>query len=202
MNKLDVIEFSANKLLHGEILEAKAIIDSEYPFKKLVSQGRNYTDKEKMEQFVRDGFIDRYSGEKLVNPGILKVLSYYMPDVFPYHAHWKMEECHNAYWEFVPTVDHIVPVALGGVDEKENWVTTSMLHNSIKSNWTLEQLNWNLHAAGNFSDYDGFTKLFVQLVNLNKEMLKDVYIKRWYKLSVANANNAIKATAKSLGIEF
>ena len=29
------------------------------------------------------------------------------------HAHWKMEECHNAYWEFVPTVDHIYPVALG-----------------------------------------------------------------------------------------
>ena len=51
-----------------------------------------------------------------MNPGILKVLSYYMPEIFPYHAHWKMEECHNAYWEFVPTVDHIYPVALGGAD--------------------------------------------------------------------------------------
>ena len=82
-----------------------------------------------MEQFVRDGFIDRYSGQKLVNPGLLKVLSHYMPETVPYHAHWKMESCHNAYWEFVPTVDHIYPVALGGTDSSENWATTSMLHN-------------------------------------------------------------------------
>lgn len=53
----------------------------------------------------------------------------------------KMQECHNAYWEFVPTVDHIYPVALGGADSEENWATTSMLHNSIKNNGTLEQLS-------------------------------------------------------------
>ena len=64
-----------------------------------------------------------------------------MPDVFPYQAHWKMSECHRAYWEYVPTVDHIIPISLGGADDIKNRVTTSMLHNSIKSNWTLEQLN-------------------------------------------------------------
>lgn len=186
MNKTDAIELAATKLLQCNVAEAKSVIEKEYPFHKLTAQGRNYTDREKMDQFIRDGFIDRYSGQKLVNPGILRVLSYYMPDVFPYQAHWKMEECHNAYWEFIPTVDHIYPVALGGVDSKENWATTSMLHNSIKSSWTLKQLNWQLYAAGNYDDYDGLTELFMKLVEAERELLKDAYIKRWYKLSKNN----------------
>lgn len=188
MEKIDVIVQVANRLLQHDILEAQNVIEKEYPFHRIRSQGRNYSDKEKMEQFIRDGFIDRYSREKLVNPGILKVLSHYIPEAFPYHAHWKMEECHNAYWEFVPTVDHIYPVALGGADAKENWATTSMLHNSIKSNWTLEQLNWKLYDAGDYKQYDGLTELFVKLVEADSELLKDTYIKRWYRLSV-EANN-------------
>lgn len=183
MEKVQSLELAAQEILNGNLDAAKMVIKSEYPFHKLVSAGRNYTDKQKMEQFVRDGFIDRYSGDKLLNPGLLKVLSYYMADVFPYHAHWKMEECHNAYWEFIPTVDHIYPVALGGADSEENWASTSMLHNSIKNNWTLEQLQWELHDAGDFQEWDGLTRLFVELVQANDQMLQDSYIKKWYKLS-------------------
>lgn len=137
-----------------------------------------------MEQFVRDGFIDRYSGQKLVNPGILKVLSFYMPEAFPYHSHWKMAECHHAYWELVPTVDHIYPAALGGTDTIENRATTSMLHNSIKSNWTLKQLGWKLYEAGDYAQYDGLTGLFIKLVSGDEGLLRDDYIRRWYKLSL------------------
>ena len=184
MNKFTVIESSTIKLLYGNIIEAKRIIVQEYPFQRVVPKGRNYTDKEKMQQFAKDGFIDRYSGKKLINPGLLKVLSYYMPEEFPYHPHWKMDACHNAYWEFVPTVDHIVPVALGGADAEENWATTSMLHNAVKSNWTLEQLNWSLCDPGDFKEFDGLTKMFVQLVQKDEDLLKDSYIKRWYNLSI------------------
>lgn len=98
MDKITTIKQSAKSILTGNIESAKNLINKEYPFKKLKPEGRSYTDKEKYEQFVRDGFIDRYSGEKLVNPGLLKVLSFYMPDTFPYQSHWKMEECHSAYW--------------------------------------------------------------------------------------------------------
>lgn len=182
--KIEAIENAAKEILGGRTDSAREVIQTEYPFQKLISVGRNYTDKQKMEQFKRDGFIDRYSGQKLLNPGLLKVLSHYMPDVFPYHAHWKMEECHNAYWEFIPTVDHIYPIALGGADSEENWATTSMLHNSIKNNWTLEQLQWKLYEAGNYEDWDGLTELFIALVNADLTLLKDAYIKKWYKLSV------------------
>lgn len=33
--------------------------------------------------------------------------------------------------------------------------------------------------------YDGLTELFVKLVEADNELLKDSYIKRWYRLSVA-----------------
>ena len=91
MEKVQAVESAAKAILGSNLEIAKEIINTDYPFNKLVSTERKYTDKQKMIQFVRDGFIDRYSGQKLLNPGILKVLSYYMPEEFPYHAHWKME---------------------------------------------------------------------------------------------------------------
>jgi 5-methylcytosine-specific restriction endonuclease McrA len=187
MEKIEALEITAKKLLNKEIEAARKIVQIEYPFHPLTASKRSYTDKQKMEQFIKDGFIDRYSGQKLVNPGILKVVSYYLPKDFPYHPHWKMEVCHNAYWEFVPTVDHIYPVALGGADSEENWATTSMLHNSIKSNWTLEQLQWKLYDAGSYQHWDGMTGLFVALVKENNELLKDSYIKRWFTISQEKA---------------
>lgn len=183
MEKIEALEKVGRYLLSGEQETAKMLINEKYPFRHIEATGRTYTDKQKIQQFKKDGFIDRYSGQKLVNPGFLKVLSHYMPKEFPYHSHWKMEECHNAYWEFIPTVDHIYPVALGGADSEENWATTSMLHNSIKNNWTLEQLNWKLYDAGNYEEWDGLTGLFIELVNADTTLLEDSYIKKWYKLS-------------------
>ena len=181
--KGDILKQAAIHLLEQNKNEAKRIIQSEYPFVYLPREKRAYTDKQKTKQFIKDGFIDRYSGQRLVNPGLLKVISYYLPNVFPYHPHWKMDECHNAYWELIPTVDHIHPIALGGTDSEENYATTSMLHNSIKNNWTLEQLQWTLYPAGDYTEWDGLTSLFVKLVEQDKELLKDAYIKRWYVLS-------------------
>jgi len=145
MEKIEAVEKAGKYLLSGEQETAKMLINEQYPFKHMEATGRAYTDKQKMQQFKKDGFIDRYSGQKLVNPGFLKVLSYYMPE--------------------------------------ENWATTSMLHNSIKNNWTLEQLNWKLYDAGDYEEWDGLTALFVELVNANKSLLEDSYIKRWYRLS-------------------
>ena len=184
MDKIQVVKLSVDNLLQGNISGTRAIIETEYPFQKMVTQQRKYTDKEKINQFKRDGFIDRYTGQKLVNPGVLRVMSYYMPDIFPYHAHWKMEDCHAAYWELVPTVDHIYPIALGGKDNEENWATTSMIHNAIKSNWTLEQLNWKMCDAGNIMEYYGFSTAFVKLVEADENLLKYEYIQRGYKLSL------------------
>ena len=57
-----------------------------------------------------------------------------------------------AYWGLFPTIDHIVPIARGGLDGEENLVCCSMLTNNIKTNWTLEQLQWQLYPPGHVCD--------------------------------------------------
>ncbi len=92
-----------------------------------------------------------------------------------------MTETHMMYWELFPTVDHIVPVARGGADDATNWVTTSMLHNSAKSNWTLEELGWLLVPTGDFGHWDGMLRWFVEYLKREPSHLSDGYIRRWHR---------------------
>ncbi len=163
-DKLKALEQAAHLLQKGDEQEAGKVIKAEYPFAPVSREERRYTPLEMMEQFFRDGFIDRYSGERLINPGMLRVLSQKLPDEFPYQAHWKTDECHMAYWDYQPTIDHIVPIALGGADAPENWATTSMRNNSAKSNFTLEQLGWSLKEKGNLKEWDGLSREFLAIV--------------------------------------
>lgn len=181
-DRAKIIEEVVKELLFGNKSDAIKIINLKYCFNNIKAEKRSYSDKDKCKLFYRDGFIDRYTGDRLVNPGILKVLSIYFPEEFPYQAHWKMEATHFAYWELVPTVDHIYPISLGGEDDISNMVTTSMLHNSIKSNWTLDQMNWRLHPEGHGEDWDGLSTLFIDLVDKDQNLLNDNYIKKWYRL--------------------
>jgi HNH endonuclease len=139
--------------------------------------------------FIRDGFLDRYSGAKLVFPGALRLLSKLMPEDFPAHPNWKMTESHIVYWELFPTVDHVVPVARGGTDDESNWVTTSMLKNSAKSNWTLNELGWVLLPPGNYTAWDGLLGWFIRYVAKDVRSLDDLYVRRWHKA-------ALRATAR------
>lgn len=134
-----------------------------------------------MAVFVRDGYVDRYSGDRLVFPGVLRLLSRTLPAVFPFHPRWKVGECHQMYWDLFPTVDHVTSVAYGGADVAENWVTTSMLRNSAKSHWGLQELGWQLSPAGDLKDWDGLTGWFFAYVRGKPELLSDKYLYRWYK---------------------
>ena len=183
MDKCEILQNISNLILESRTEDAREIIQSEYPHKHIELEKRSYTLKEKMEQFLRDGFIDRYTGKRLVNPGLLKVITYYFPEEFPYDPHWKMSKTHMAYWDLIPTVDHIFPIAQGGVDNPSNWATTSMKNNSIKSNYSLEEINWKLYPSGSLREWDGLTRLFIELVDKNTDLLKDSYIKSWYKIS-------------------
>ena len=178
---IDAIKSACQKISDGRLDSAKKIINEEYPFTSLKNKGRQYTEVKKTEVFLRDGFIDRYSGEKLVYPPVLKILSNLFPKDFPYQKHWKMSETHIAWWELSPTVDHIDPVAREGADNDENWVCTSQLRNSAKSNWTLDELGWELQDSPVDSNWDGMMSWFMDYVSKNKHVLKDPYIKKWYK---------------------
>ena len=132
-----------------------------------------------MRVFLRDRFVDRYSGARLVFPGTLRLLSVVMPVEFPAHPSWKMDETHLAYWELFPTIDHVVPVARGGADDETNWVTTSMVRNAAKSNWLLEELGWSIREPEQNGAWDGLVGWCLEFVGAHPEHRSNKYIARW-----------------------
>ena len=72
---------------------------------------------------------DQYCGARLVCVAALRLISKRLPDQFPFQTNWRTDACHFAFWELVPTLDHILPVSRGGTDDESNWATTSMLRN-------------------------------------------------------------------------
>jgi hypothetical protein len=161
--------------------EAQRVVREYYPFAQLESAKRTYTAIDCTAVFIRDGFIDRYSGRRLVFPGTLRLLSLLLPEEFPFHPNWKMDSTHPAFWELFPTIDHVVPVARGGIDAEENWVTTSQLRNSAKANWTLEELSWKLVPPGNIRDWDGLSQWFVDFIEGHNNLLGNKYLRMWWR---------------------
>lgn len=180
MEKGEIIKEICQKLLEDNKEEGRQIANEKYPFASYLTEKRSYTPFQQTKIFLRDGFVDRYSGQKLLFPGIFRILKIELPDVFPAHLNWKMTDTHVVYWELFPTIDHVHPIARGGIDKEENWITTSMLRNSAKSNWTLKEVGWTIKEAGDLKTWDGLTNIFIELIEKNKSLLADPYIKKWH----------------------
>jgi len=174
------IERVCNALASGSDAEAAAIAKRDYPFCPSHQFPRHCTPTEAVSVFLGDGFIDRYSGQRLVFPGVLRLLHLRLPSQFPFQKNWKMTETHMAYWQLFPTVDHEVPIARGGKSEPDNWVSTSMLRNSAKANWLLEELGWTLHPAGDLNQWDGMADWFIRETKKAPECLRDAYLRSWH----------------------
>ena len=172
-------------LREGSPDTAADLLRGEYPFAPDRVVERTYGPREATRIFIRDGFIDRYTGERLVFPPVLRVISMALPADFPYHPNWKTDVTHRAYWELSATVDHLVPVTRGGADDDSNWVTTSMARNSAKMNWTLEQLGWTLHPPGDFRTWDGLVGWFLDYTLVHPESLTNASMTNWCKAARA-----------------
>lgn len=180
MDRIQALKQVSLMICNGEYTAAETLLTEALPFEAPENAGRSYSTATKLSVFLRDGFIDRYSGEKLVNPGYLRALSKLFPEAFPFQTNWKMGQCHMAFWQYTPTIDHLIPVARGGADDASNWVTTNMLHNAAKSNWLMEELDWKLHPPGNGQDWCGLSEEFLQIVERNPQLRDDSYIRQWY----------------------
>ena len=170
-HKVSTVERVCEALMQGRLADAS----------KTARAARRYTPYQSCQVFVRDGFIDRYAGTRLVFPGALRILSIELAEEFPFHPNWKMSESHIVYWELFPTIDHLVPISRDGADAEQNWVTTSMLWNTAKSNWTLEELGWELKPKGDIKNWDGLTGWFLKYVDENRRFLDVPYIGNWYR---------------------
>ena len=184
-NQSHIISEVCDALTGNNHESASKIARDVYPFIPIQITNRRYTEHQSVSLFIRDGFLDRYSGEPLIFPATLRLLSKLLPDEFPFHPNWKMSETHIAYWELFPTVDHIVPIARGGIDLEENWVTTSMIRNSAKSNWTLEELDWELLAPGEIRPWSGLMSWFLEYVDHHPALLADKYLRRWQRAAIS-----------------
>lgn len=116
---------------------AAKMLEEHYPFSPSRPIRKGFSQRTSFAVFKRDGFVDRYSGRKLVHPGALRVLAEVFPDKFPYHPHGRRDLSHVAFWELFPTVDHILPLAQGGQHEESNFATTSMLLNLAKKEFNI-----------------------------------------------------------------
>jgi hypothetical protein len=179
-------------LLAGKYSSAKEKLRSDYPFKPIQATVRRFSIARSMGLFMRDGFIDRYTGDRLINPGVLRLLHVVLRGDFPAHPNWKYSETHPAFWELFPTVDHIEPISRGGSDDDSNWVTTSMMRNQVKAQWSLKELGWTLHPAGDVAKWDGLSRWLVDYLGANPTALAGEaaqphrdYIERWLKVTKA-----------------
>jgi hypothetical protein len=174
--------------LSGNQLEkAAAILHERYPFVPLVKVGRRYSIGQMLRVFVRDGFVDRYSGTRLVCAPALRLISMRLPGQFPFQTNWRTDVCHFAFWDLAPTIDHILPVSRGGGDDERNWATTSMCRNSAKANFTLDELGWSLHPPGDMKDWNGLLGWFMDQARADRAVQDDPYLRPWFTASRSGA---------------
>jgi len=185
MNKIDAISevcFSLSRNRRDTAIETLA---RNYPFAPRPIKKAHCTPCQSTRVFVRDGFIDRYSGDKLVFPAVFRVISLALPREFPFHPNWKTDVTHPAYWEMAATVDHHEALSVGGQHDQSNWYTTSMARNAAKMNWTLAQLGWRLHEPGNMQQWDGLLGWFLEYIDdhpdiLHQDDLEIKSLKQWH----------------------
>jgi hypothetical protein len=79
-----------------------------------------------------------------------------------------------------PTIDHVIPVSHEGTDDERNQVTTSMLLNAQKANFTVDELGWSLRPPGDPAEWDGLMGRFVAQVKSDPAVLADGYIRQWF----------------------
>jgi hypothetical protein len=116
------------------------------------------------EVFRRDHFTCRYCGAELIPTPIMQLIAGLYPDLFPYHPNWKGGETHPAILSRSPVVDHVVPGSAGGewLDDA-NLVTACWPCNARKSDFTLEQLGWQVLEVDPGATWDGLTYRYLDL---------------------------------------
>ena len=180
MEKADVIQCACLAAAAGQDTTARELLRAHYPFQPISKIKRACSLRQSIAIFERDGFIDRYTGTRLVYPGALYLLSALLPEDFPSHRNGKMDRTHLAFWELFPTIDHVVPVACGGADDGSNWVCTSMRSNQIKAHWRLEDLGWTLYPPGDPAQWDGLLAWFRQVIGKYQPLVEQhSLLRRW-----------------------
>lgn len=180
-SKADVLIYACLALEAGSVDAAKKIIETGFPFSQYIKdEDKPLSEAKQLKIFQRDGFIDRFTGQKVFLPPVLPILSSALPDVFPNNPHWDRDKTHQAHEMFNATVKKIIP---NRPADEFNLVTTSSKNRLYKSNATIENLGWKILSLEEIADirWDGMTGWFINYVDEHRELLDAPLTARWYK---------------------
>ncbi len=133
-----------------------------------------------MRVFARDGFMNRFTGELLINPVVLRLLSREMPSVIPYQMSWRVGEIHIAYYDLCACITSLMPEPRVGSDAECNQLTTTMPYVLARSDSTVEEMGWRLTREGYVDEWDGMSSWYVDHVKENQELRSINYFNLWY----------------------
>jgi 5-methylcytosine-specific restriction endonuclease McrA len=146
----------------GRAAGQRALKEIAYP-PQLVVKAPRPGERQRARIWIRDRFHCRYCRCKVIPNSLLELLSTIYPRSFPYHTNWKAGLVHPAFISRAATVDHIVPIAVGGAAlDDDNLVTVCNVCNAIKSDFSLEQLHWELRSVPR-DDWDGLRRYYSRL---------------------------------------
>lgn len=130
--------------------------------------------------FARDGFINRFTGEELIAPPVLRLLSREFPSDFPHQMAWRLGEVHIAYYDLYACTNKLLPPSRGGREEAGNLVTTTMPYVLARGESTVEEAGWVLTREYYVEEWDGMSMWFVEYVDEHQELREDNYFNQWY----------------------
>ena len=169
-------------VLHGKRRDARVALEGVPERPAQVRHARHVSERAQLKVFRRDGFRCRYCDRRAVLPPVLRLLSLPFGDVFPYHPHGRMDTCHLAFWRDMASCDHLVPVARGGTSEAANLVCSCYMCNSIKQNWLVAELGWEVRSVTPERNWDGLSMRYPALLEAVRKEHREAdgpYFRRW-----------------------
>jgi len=120
----------------------------------------------------------------------MELLGSIYPTIFPFDPYWSAGRTHPAILSRSGVVDHITPAAWGGSKEETNLVAACNPCNSIKADFALEQLGWEVQQVPS-SKWDGLTGSYAELWKVAGKP-KPRYHRQWmyaFHLEIPSAEN-------------
>lgn len=117
----------------------KSIHEKKEPNKPSVSE------KDKFIVFRKNKYQCSYTGIKLITHPIIELLSYILPNEFPYNnppngSDKDEKNTHLLVWALWPSVDHIIPVSKGGLNMLDNYTIANSKVNMFKAKFHHEEI--------------------------------------------------------------
>lgn len=150
-------------LVSGDVEQASTVLEPIAYTKHEVPQRSDPSETVIASIFRRDRFHCRYCGCRVIPTQIMRLVSHFFPEAFPYHPNWKAGQTHPAIASRSPTLDHVVAWTAGGRNNPENLVCACWICNLVKGSLSLEQLGWRLLPISDDDDWDGLTRFYKRL---------------------------------------